>query len=981
MDTSVLEKVPYFMDAYYKWLSEYPDMPMLADDKYAEGWTRTRVEELSAKIYNYLKRNGIGKEDFVLICLPRGVLPIIASIGVWKAGAAVVMVEDNYPADRIAFIKQDCGCKATIDLELLEEIANNEEPLAGFERPADTDAAFAVYTSGSTGRPKGVLHEYGNIKLDALVANLQAEPGVQAAVIAPLNFIASLKTVFGIMYAPVTLHVMPYSVVKNPRRIVDYFLSNKINITFLSPSIIRAVGGNFGPYLKIIHTGSEPANDLHIDGVNLVNNYTLSEGGFTVCQFPIDKPYDTCPVGKPNSPIIQVHLLDENDNEVAPGEIGEIAFENPFLRGYINLPEQTAEALRGGLFHTGDLARLDENGNFVLAGRANDMIKIDGNRIEPAEIEAAFKSVTGKSWCAAKGFESPENSFVCAYYLGDLEMDEADIRKRMSKLLPYYMIPTYFMQIPQVPILPNGKFARKELPDPRASLCRKEYVAPSNEFEEQLCKAIGTVLNVEKVGATEDFYELGGSSVTAMKVLAEMDIDTLSAVDIFQGRTAEGIYENYKEKAELEEDISEEEKEMRARKRPHEVSAAQHAMIDRQLYTPHAPVWIFPYLISFGPNADTEKILYAARKTVEHHAIFGTVFELNSYFELQQRYDPESVQEVNLEFMSDAEFEDFRSKRVETFKLLHSPMVKLRVIKTDSNTYVLVVFHHVVMDGSSVQVLLGNFFRAYAGVDMELDTFYSCLEDEERLHSLSSYRRAFNYYRENYGGIDWCGQLEPDKDEPGNINACYKIENELTPAKLAKLEESCGASVNVFINAVALLALARVSGKRDVIASALFHNRDDERKKRACGPIFRSVPMGMRLDKYVTLADFYEGLRQQSADAIANSAYDWVHERQHNFGREVFASVYETADITDQSKLESFGAKLEPIEAHNEGAMRSTLVQCFEHPDDVDVLMWYMANKYSEERIAEYAREFTMLVNKLVEETEPQKVLIEDLLA
>ncbi len=172
MDLSVLSNVPYCMDAFAKWTHEMPDLPMLVDDQHYKGWTRARIDDLSARIYGYLKRQGIGTNDFVMICLPRGIRPIVAMMGVWKAGAAFVVVEDTYAPDRIELIKLDCGCKLTIDMDLWEQI-KNEEPLAGYERPDDHDAAFAVYTSGSTGRPKGVLHEFGDIKLDALVANLR----------------------------------------------------------------------------------------------------------------------------------------------------------------------------------------------------------------------------------------------------------------------------------------------------------------------------------------------------------------------------------------------------------------------------------------------------------------------------------------------------------------------------------------------------------------------------------------------------------------------------------------------------------------------------------------------------------------------------------------------------------------------------------------------------------------------------------------
>ena len=144
---------------------------------------------------------------------------------------------------------------------------------------------------------------------------------------------------------------------------------------FLSPSIIRAVG-DVGEYIKHIFTGSEPANGIFVEGVELINTYGMSEGAFTLAQFVIDKPYEVCPVGKPNYEEIKLYILDEDGKEVADGKVGEICFDNPYMRGYIGLLEQTAEVLKDGVYHTGDLGKKLEDGNLILLGRSNDMIKI-----------------------------------------------------------------------------------------------------------------------------------------------------------------------------------------------------------------------------------------------------------------------------------------------------------------------------------------------------------------------------------------------------------------------------------------------------------------------------------------------------------------------------------------------------------------------------------------------------------------------------
>lgn len=150
-------------------------------------------------------------------------------------------------------------------------------------------------------------------------------------------------------------------------------------------------------------------------------------------------------------PGIDVRLLDEDGREVGKGEVGEFCFDNPYVRGYINLPEQTAKVFVDGYYHTGDLARVDEDGNYLILGRNNDMIKINGNRVEPAEIEAAVKEVSELSWVVAKGFVEGSRATLCAYYTDDVQLDTADLQKKLSKRLPYYMIPSFFIKLDEVP--------------------------------------------------------------------------------------------------------------------------------------------------------------------------------------------------------------------------------------------------------------------------------------------------------------------------------------------------------------------------------------------------------------------------------------------------------------------------------------------------------------------------------------------------
>jgi len=236
-------------------------------------------------VYRYLKEHGIGREDIVNILLPRGVEPVIAMIGVWKAGAAFVLLEEGYPEERIAFIRRDCGCRLVLDSEAWKEVLQCEY-LAGFAESNEHDAAFAVYTSGTTGDPKGVLHEYGNLDLIARGFYENGESVLTTAdhfaMISPLSFVAAILFYVGILDAGGRMTIVPYSIAKNPPALSNAIVENHINTLFCAPSVLRLFRGI--PGVKKILVGSEPANGIWSDdpGLQIWNVYSMSEAAFPV---------------------------------------------------------------------------------------------------------------------------------------------------------------------------------------------------------------------------------------------------------------------------------------------------------------------------------------------------------------------------------------------------------------------------------------------------------------------------------------------------------------------------------------------------------------------------------------------------------------------------------------------------------------------------------------------------------------------------
>lgn len=532
-----------FIEQFEENVRQYPDKMILRDAE--TSLTFRQLDDLSGRVYAYLKARNIGREDFVMIALPHGVLPYVAMIGVWKAGAAFVIAGEGLPEERQRFIYDDCRCKLLIDEQAWTELSFCV-PLVGHESTSVNDAAYAVYTSGSEGLPKGSLIEYGFLEFFAQTALDKTLISVNDYTVyfmpVPMFTVGAVNTCIQIMWSAITVDIGPLGIMRDTEKLHDYFVEHKVNVAFMPPSYLKR-NNVLTPYLECIILTSEKASDVYIEGINLLNTYTQTEG-YHLCWFKIDRPYDNTPIGKPTRDFINIVILDDDGNPVPKGEMGELCFERKFFRCYINDTEHS-NITTDGYQRSGDIARINEDGNYVILGRKTDMIKINGNRIEPAEIEAAVKRILGIDWAFAKGFVEPERSFICVYYTADIDIDYAEMREQLLRVLPTYMIPSYFIHIDNVPLLPNGKVDRQAFRAPAVSDYATDYVAPTNELEQRLCDAMQKVLGVQRIGINDDFYLLGGDSLRTIRLVGMLNLAGLNVSDVYASRTPARIAEQW----------------------------------------------------------------------------------------------------------------------------------------------------------------------------------------------------------------------------------------------------------------------------------------------------------------------------------------------------------------------------------------------------------------------------------------------------
>ncbi len=936
------------------------------------------LDLISGKVYRYLKEHGIGREDFVNIILPRGVEPFIAVIGVWKAGAAFVLLEEEYPKERIDFIRKDCGCKLVLDRRVWEEILKYEY-LEGFEQADDHDAAFAAYTSGTTGNPKGVLHEYG--KLDIIAQSIcengesLLKPTDNFALIAPLYFVVAIMAYIFILDAGRRMSVVPFSITKNPPALLKAFAENKVDSLFCAPSILRL-------FLKIptinrIIVGSEPANGIWFDDpkVKIINGYAMSETAFGIAMAHLNKPNEIAPVGKPLT-ALRVTLRDEEGKIVPDGEAGELCVENPYFRGYINHPEESARAFVNGEFHTRDIARMLPDGQYEVIGRIDDMIKISGNRVEPAEIEAAVSRVSGLKQVAAAGFGEGPDAFICFYYADPVELDKEELLKKLEGILPHYMIPSHFVHLDELPRTATGKISRRLLPRPAAE--SREYAVPDNDTERVLCDAMASVLGMERFSAEGDFYALGGSSVTSMEVVGTCGLSGLNINQIFRGRTPRKIARYYLEELALKAEIKGNENNL---SHPCPLTQSQLGIYLECEKREGEAVYNNPMLFSLPSDTDLQLLAAATEKMVRSHpGLFAGIASDEHGKPVMQYKSAYAEQEICIrEHMTGKEFGEKKGSLVQPFDIKNDRLFRIRLIETEKEKYLFMDFHHLVFDGTSMQILAADLEKALDGKSVDAESFTAfdaAMAEQSAREDKEAWEKAKEWNLKQFGNVDPVALPEGDLNGNGQKYGNQSFTLDISYQELKAACEKLKTTENVFTTAAFGYLLAACTLKKEVLFTTVYNGRRDPRCKRTVSMFVTTLPVLCRRDRDMHVEEYLLELKERLLGSMANDLYSFA-ELAADTGITGDVQFVWQADMLSLPKDSTLKLKREELPFIATGDALSA--QLFSEEDKLIFNLQYHADRYSSDFIARFAKCMNrVLKDMMVKEKLSEVSLISD---
>ncbi|MEU1799624.1 amino acid adenylation domain-containing protein [Streptomyces sp. NPDC019937] len=876
-------RVPYPADATVHGLvadraERGPDA--IAVDGGTDRLTYRELDERANRLAHHLIARGAEPGGYVAVCLPRGADFYLALLAVLKAGCAYVPLDQDHPAERLAYILDDTGARVCLtDREhsarlpsgrartiLLDEDADAiaaRPPQAPQVAVGPGDAAYVLYTSGSTGTPKGVVVEHRSIV--RLVTEVDYAPLREDDVVAQaadVTFDAATFEIWGALAAGARVVPMGRETLLDARALRAAIERLGITTMWLTAGVFDQVAAvdpaAFGS-LRTLLFGGDAVNPRRAAQVlaaappgRLVNGYGPTETTTFATWHHVREADGTTPIPI-GRPIVNTsaYVLDESRGPVPVGVPGELYIGGPGVaRGYLGRPELTEERFVADpfadtpgarLYRTGDLVRWRDDGTLEFLGRTDNQVKMRGYRIEPGEIESVLEQHPEVAAAAVVARRDGDRKQLVGYvrHSGQTPPEPAELRAFTEARLPGYLVPSAFVALAEFPLTASGKLDRRALPAPAARHTPDaDHAAPRGEAEVALAKVWSDVLGIERVGTRDNFFDLGGDSILSIQVVARARQAgwALTSKDVFARQTV----------AEL------------ARAAVPVTSAADTGPVTGE--APLTPVqrWFFAHhtraphhfnqsmLLTLAPDTGEQALAAALRAVVRHHDALRMRFSGQG----------DDVRQVNLPADEDTPLErvdlghlDDEERRRATAALAEraqagldlddGPLLRALLFTgaPGSPSQLFLTVHHLVVDGVSWRILLEDLERACrqtaAGRPVELGAKTTSFRDWA--HRLAGHTEA--------GGFDaeldhWrevaahpAAPLPADRDGENTMESVRHVsaglDAEATDALLHKVPAVYRTQVNDILLTALGQALCRWTGDERVVVDLEGHGREE----------------------------------------------------------------------------------------------------------------------------------------------------------
>ncbi|WP_039074100.1 non-ribosomal peptide synthetase [Bacillus sp. MSP13] len=967
--------------------------------------TYRELNNSANRLARQLRMKGVARQEPVAIMMERSAAFITGVLGILKAGGAIVPIDPHYPADRIHYILNDCGCSHVVSqahlsaslesnylITLVEEIESKEDGSNMKSVNNADDLLYIIYTSGTTGKPKGVQFEHRNM------ANLLKSEYTRSGIDFEADVLQFATSAFDVCYQEIfsallkggTLHIVPEAIKRDVPQLFAFINKQQANIVFLPTAFIKMIFSErqFADMFPDVVTHLIAAGEqliisslfqevLRKRSIHLHNHYGPAETHVvsTYTIHPGDPIPEFPPIGKPID-YTDLYILNHQKQLQPCGVPGELYISGASVsRGYVNHDKLTRDKFspdpfRAGavMYRTGDLARRLEDGNIEYIERADNQVKIRGYRIEPQEIEVTLMNHPDiKEAAILVRQESNGDHELCAYYCSVQGLNAADLRRYMASELPAYMIPAKWVWVDSIPLTPNGKVDQSALPEPDASIIGTPYTAPRNLVEAKLSQLFADVLNNGHIGIHDNFFDLGGHSLKATVLMSRITKEFHVQVplkDIFAHPTVEGLASIIRD-AEENPYAAIEPAEARE---TYPVSSAQKRIYVLQQLD-EGVAYNMPAVLNLEGALDVAKLSAVCKQLIRRHEPLRTSFVSGADGEPVQRIHDE----VPFTLSQEAAIEGF----VRPFDLSQAPLFRAGLVKVANEKHVLLVdMHHIISDGVSVQLLIREFTDLYA--NRQLKPLRIQYKDyavwQQQFKQGDSYQKQENYWQQQLSGNLPVLELPTDKHRPAEQQftggkVTFQMDKKIT-ARIKRIARQNRSTLYMTLLALYSAFLSRVSGQDDIVIGSPIAGRPHADLEAVLGMFVNTLALRTRPAGNKTFEECLKEVRQTALEAYEHQDYPF-EELVDKIGVQREMSRNPLFDTTlvlqnmEQQKLKMKEVKLHWDDLQHPISKFDISLYVTEHDSVLFCQFEYSTALFKKETIQRWANLFTTLVEHI----------------
>jgi tyrocidine synthetase-3 len=972
-----------------------------------------------------IRDSGVMRDDVVGIITNRSFEMVVAILGVLKAGGAYMPIDPEYPAERIAYMLQNSGAKTlltkraladTISFDgtmiLLDDAASyagEASDLSTVNRPQDI--AYIIYTSGSTGKPKGVMIEHRNI-VGLLFNNkfpFDFSENDTWTLFHNYCFDFTVWEMYGSLLRGGKLVIISSEVAQDTERYLDTLKKEKVTVLNQTPqamyNLIRLETETDAKDLRIryVFLGGESLKASQLlplkekyPSAEFINLYGPTESTIFVTLKRLGPQDFTGSVSNIGSSIAmaKTYVLDSRMNLVPLGVQGELYVSgNGIGRGYINNKTLTEERFidnpfeaGGVLYKTGDLVRRLQSGDLEYLGRTDGQVKIRGFRIELGEIESQLLTVPGvlKAMVIDRT-NANSGKKLYAYYISETELRTNELKASLSRHLPSYMLPSFFVRLDEFPLNTSGKTDKRLLPEPGDAMDGGTYEAPETFIEEKLAAIWSHVLGIGNIGVNDNFFELGGDSLNAITISSlihkELEAEAPPKA-VFSHQTVRELA-RFIETLPTYRYMSIPVVEAREF---YPVSSAQKRQFILWQLEGRGVHYNIPTGFILKGETDPAKIEDVLKSIIDRHDSLRTSFELRDGAIVQVVHKSAAFSLARREG-AEVDIEKVFAEFVRPFDLGCAPLFRAELIRTASDEHVLLIdMHHIISDGASASVFISEFAALYNGGELpplnvqykDYTAWHNALTASDKMKQQES------YWLDRFSGELPALNLPLDFVRPsfqsfsGN-RVCFSLDEMLT-AGIKKLAAETGTTLFMFLLSAYTVLLSKYTGQEDIVVGTPIEGRRHAELRNIIGMFVNTLAVRSRPASEKTFETFLGEVKADLLNAYEHQDYPFEElVEQAALNRDVSRNpLFDTLFVLRNSELSGLqleGLSVKPIEAYEKTAKFDLMLEAVDRGTTIGGRIEYCTDLFKESTIEGFCAHFINALRDIV--SQPGKRLAE----